>query len=523
MSVDAIVINLTRLGDLLQSQGVIDDLHKAGRKAGLVCIENFAPALPLLRHVEGAWPLPGAKWLRQLDGDWRAAAAELSEFARLEGASEGPRAILNLTPTLPARLLARLIARPGDSVFGFGMDEFGYGENHGVWASFFSAAAAQRGSSPFNLADLMRLMALPITGGRRGDSRLANPPGDALAWAREFLAANRAAAADIAGHVAFQLGASQDSRRWPVAHFRGLGDILWREARLVPILLGSPAERHLADEYKAGAEHPFIDACGQTDIPRLAALVAHAKLVATNDTGTMHLAAGLGAPVLAFFLATAQPWDTGPLLEGACSLEPALACHPCGFGAACAQGAQCRARISPRAAADYVLAKIRHGDFSKAPDSGEARAWITRIDDLVDLEPASAACANERSNWLAWQRAFWLRLLGGFAQEPDAAAYGNLPALAQGAEIASQLLQAARLLDAASECGAGAGTSPALGRILLRNCERLQSQLDAFAPLAGFGAFWREFRLNQAADLPLFCEQARSMAAHFRALAEAMA
>ena len=58
----SLVVNLTRLGDLLQSQALITDLHRRGRRVQLVCLDNFADALSLLRHVERAWPLPGAQW-----------------------------------------------------------------------------------------------------------------------------------------------------------------------------------------------------------------------------------------------------------------------------------------------------------------------------------------------------------------------------------------------------------------------------------------------------------------------------
>lgn len=61
MSADTLILNLTRFGDLLQSQALIGDLHKNGRRVGLVCLDNFASALPLLRHVSMAWPLPGAQ------------------------------------------------------------------------------------------------------------------------------------------------------------------------------------------------------------------------------------------------------------------------------------------------------------------------------------------------------------------------------------------------------------------------------------------------------------------------------
>ena len=52
MSADVLLLNLTRFGDLLQSQPLIQDLHDSGHRVGLVCLDNFAAALPLLRLVD---------------------------------------------------------------------------------------------------------------------------------------------------------------------------------------------------------------------------------------------------------------------------------------------------------------------------------------------------------------------------------------------------------------------------------------------------------------------------------------
>lgn len=82
MSADTLIINLTRFGDLLQCQPLIHDLHGCGHSVGLVCLDNFAAALPLLRHLDAAWPLPGAKLMADLDNCWQSAAARLLTFAR---------------------------------------------------------------------------------------------------------------------------------------------------------------------------------------------------------------------------------------------------------------------------------------------------------------------------------------------------------------------------------------------------------------------------------------------------------
>jgi hypothetical protein len=117
-----------------------------------------------------------------------------------------------------------------------------------------------------------------------------------------------------------------------VAAFVRAGRVLWSEDGRMPVLLGTASEGHLAREFLEEADYPCVDLTGQTDLQTLAAVLTRMDLLLTNDTGTMHLAAGLGVPVAAVFLATAQPFDTGPYLEGSLSLEPDLPCHPCSFG-----------------------------------------------------------------------------------------------------------------------------------------------------------------------------------------------
>jgi len=50
-----------------------------------------------------------------------------------------------------------------------------------------------------------------------------------------------------------------------------------------------------------GAHARFVNTSGRTGIPDLIALVENARLVVANDSGPMHLAAGIGVPLLALF------------------------------------------------------------------------------------------------------------------------------------------------------------------------------------------------------------------------------
>lgn len=520
----ALVINLTRFGDLIQSQAVIDDLHQAAYSVSLLCQNNFASTLPLLRNIDQTWLLPGSHLLASLAKDWQKAVADLSEFANRIRSAGIPDVILNLTPSLPARLLTSLLVGPETRTLGFGMDSLGYGVNHGVWASFFSVAAGRRANSPFNLADMMRRMALPASGKLAGSFRLAEPDSEARKWARNFLDVNVSAK----GFIAFQLGASEDKRRWPVAKFRELGDIIWQKTGFAPVLLGSAAEKKLSEEYGAACKHPFLDAVGKTDILALAALLAETRLLVTNDTGTMHLAAGLARPIVAIFLATAQPWDTGPLLAGACSLEPDLDCHPCAFGAACPNQNQCLERVSAHDVATYALAQLR-GEKLASPEMGSTRAWFTAIDPegFTVLEPGGRIKSGP-GVWLAWQRVFWQTLLEDVEYlretppENLRAMYEGLPEPGQEKRLAPAMGQAADLLTAIAEISPVAKTGPQIANLLLRNSERLQALLDA-SGCSSLASFWREFRLNQGSNLEKFGKQTGIMAAHVRVLAESMA
>lgn len=407
---NAIIINLTRFGDLLQSQPIFNALSEQGFHSTLVCLENFAFTTVLMRNISQTCPFPGSGLLKNLDTSWFAAMAKLqgwisqllaglniTDLAHQENQpTHLPLLLINLTPTLPGRILGRLIEdrlkSRGIEVEsrGFGMDQFGFGLNHNPWVAYLLASCQERGQSHFNLVDVF-YRAAGLEG--RADSQLAGPRPEhvqqSLAILKAEFQATRTAQDDpakdtvtgdgsdsgaMAGFVAFQLGASSEMRRWPVEYFCEVGKILWEQARLCPVLLGTKGELPLAEEYQSQCagrnRHPFINMCGRTSPLELAATLKNCNLLITNDTGTMHLAAGLGLDIIAIFLVTAQACDTGPYIDGACLLEPSLSCHPCAFGSQCPHEYRCRHSISPRLVGTLALDKFKQGLASGENDDG---------------------------------------------------------------------------------------------------------------------------------------------------------
>lgn len=451
-----LLLNLARFGDLLQSQAAISGLVRQGHRVGLVCLDNFAEAASLLSGLSHLAPVPGAAFFPEKPGEargWPGALAALAAWRESLHAVFAPELVCNLIPSLASQLLAPFVAR-GAPCTGFFVDEHGFGVSGSPWASFLQGSSLSRGVSPFNMVDLFSKIAGADSGGTLHceDSALQPPMPEECAAASAALQAERPQGEDdCRGFVAFQLGASEERRRWPVSFFARLGDTLWREGGYLPVLLGSKGETALAERYGLAAKHPFISMCGRTGLRDLAAVLCSVRLLVSNDTGTMHLASGLGLPVLAVFLATAQPFDTGPYTQGSCSVEPDLPCHPCSFGKACEFDERCRKRISPDLLAGLALSRLEEGKWRMPGPEGqapEARVWLSAADGqgYMDLQSLSGHEKSGRAGWLALQRHYLRQFLDRDASDAsftplDMERQADLPE-AMRAEIARGLEQA---------------------------------------------------------------------------------
>jgi lipopolysaccharide heptosyltransferase I len=124
-------------------------------------------------------------------------------------------------------------------------------------------------------------------------------------------------------------GGRWDNKRWPVRYFvelaRRLGDI--PETKLV--VLGSQSERPLGEEIAAAAPARCLNLAGLTSLDEMIEWIRLSRLIITNDTGPMHVAAALRRPVIAIFGPTAA-WNTGPYGQLGHVLQTAgLPCVPC--------------------------------------------------------------------------------------------------------------------------------------------------------------------------------------------------
>jgi len=112
--------------------------------------------------------------------------------------------------------------------------------------------------------------------------------------------------------IVVHAGASAPSRRYPPEHFAATIRILHAEHACQVVLTGAEHERLLVESIVAAAGVPAISLVGKTNLEELAAILALAPIVISNNTGPVHLAAAVGTPVVDLYAPTNMqhaPWQ----------------------------------------------------------------------------------------------------------------------------------------------------------------------------------------------------------------------
>ena len=140
---------------------------------------------------------------------------------------------------------------------------------------------------------------------------------------------------------------------WPLEHFAALADLLG-DAGFAVWLFGGPKDREAAARIASGARHAVADLTGQTSLTEAIDLLSACRVVVTNDSGLMHVAAAVGCHTVALYGST-SPAFTPPLTDAATIHDLELACSPC-FARECPLGhLDCLRNILP----GDVMASVR--------------------------------------------------------------------------------------------------------------------------------------------------------------------
>lgn len=162
-----------------------------------------------------------------------------------------------------------------------------------------------------------------------------------------------AAAGGARKYAVLNPGAAWPNKRWPAERFGALAAQLHARTGLSSLVTWGPNERELAEQVIAASDGAAA-AAPPTEIADLAVLMRDAALVVSGDTGPLHIAAAMGAPLVGLYGPTWPerngPWDPD---DQVISRAGGCVCH---HKRQCLRGAPC---INEIEVADVLAAAER--------------------------------------------------------------------------------------------------------------------------------------------------------------------
>lgn len=101
--------------------------------------------------------------------------------------------------------------------------------------------------------------------------------------------------------IAVHPGASCISKRWPAENFSGLINQIIEKRLARIILIGGAESKKIAADVLRQVKIPLTDVTGKASLSQLASLLKKCRLLISNDSGPVHMAAAVGTPVISIF------------------------------------------------------------------------------------------------------------------------------------------------------------------------------------------------------------------------------
>ncbi len=318
----------------------------------------------------------------------------------------------NCTHSLGSGMLLKFTNIP--EVVGAHLSDDGQFILRGKWTNYFFTSIFQRQYSDINLCDVFRNLMddAPLC-----QELVFEVTDDDRREVDEILDRHGVGPDDFV--ACFQLGASDEEKRWPVQQFADLARRMGKTHNAKIFLVGVKDEAPLGEELlrnAPGAAHALF---GQTSIPQLAALLERSKVLVTNDTGTMHIAAAVKCPIVLLSVGYVHFRETGPFGAGHCAVErrrthisPMDRSH---------ESAEKRGQVRPEQVLriiDLALATLPEGplpQWNESPDLADIDLYHSRFapDGLLEWYPVIRRPLAETDFLRIAFRAMWLEHLNG--------------------------------------------------------------------------------------------------------------
>ena len=102
--------------------------------------------------------------------------------------------------------------------------------------------------------------------------------------------------------IAISPGGKREANRWPAERFAEVAEYLQNKYNAKIIIVGGPNDVNLAEVIKKKLKPAnVLDCCGKLEALETLELLKHCNFLISNDTGTIHMAAAIGLPVIGLY------------------------------------------------------------------------------------------------------------------------------------------------------------------------------------------------------------------------------
>ena len=419
MSKQVLILNITRMGDLIQMTPLLQRLEHEwpGVAIDLIVDKEFSGIAKLLPGIRSVVSYD----FQALMDDSRVCARNLVSLYQDIATWAKPLVmrgydrVINLTFNRRSAYLTGYVG--GNDIRGLTTAPDGSVIVNNSWMRYFLDMHTYRQFNRFNLVDVYALGGsgpgpyVPVKVKQEVSDR---------EWAKNFLKTS----GSPSRWVAVQIGASDVMKAWRPTYFGHTMALISQRLNVGFVVIGtkneSPAVQEAVRTYKdAGGTGRLCLAIGKTTVPQLVGLLSHCDLMLTNDTGPMHLAVGVGIPIVNVSVGHVDFRETGPYGPNHWVIQPDIECGPCGFDQVCAHQS-CKERLQPRSVSDVCLHALGEGSLP-TPSMG-MRVYESGVDeDQLGTYRLRVGTENGLHQWYGkfWRKFWYDECMGIPSQIPD--------------------------------------------------------------------------------------------------------
>jgi ADP-heptose:LPS heptosyltransferase len=402
MNKQVLIINITRMGDLIQMVPLLSRLEEEwpGVAIDLIVDKEFSHVAGLIPGIRQVWMYDFQLLMDESRVRARDLVALYQDLARWAQPllQIGYARVVNLTFNRRSAFLVKYFGCLDERGMTTAQDGSFVVKNS--WMRYFVDFHVYRQLNRFNIVDLF---ALGGSGPGSFHPIRLHVSSEMQEWARAFL--GQSGKPDV--WIGIQVGASDPMKAWRPEYFGQMMARLSQQRQVGFVLIGTKKEEanvKQAMQYyrQAGGLGTLCEAVGQTTVPQLVALLDHCQLMVTNDTGPMHLAVGVNTPVLNVSVGHVDFWETGPFGPGHWVIQPDIICGPCGFDKICPHHA-CKDHIVPQEVAELCLHLLGASPFPSF--SSKVRVYEGGVNE--DQLGTFFIRAGSEEPRLAWYAEYW--------------------------------------------------------------------------------------------------------------------